>query len=109
MTVPDKETAPLATVVRLARPVAGHATDSRTEHAPAVSGGQALAVVKHGPRLLDRVRLAMRTRHMSPRTEEAYIGWIRRFIIFHGKRHPVEMGEPEVTGFLSHLASHQHV
>jgi integron integrase len=51
----------------------------------------------------------MRTRHMSPRTEEAYIGWIRRFIIFHGKRHPVEMGEPEVTGFLSHLASHQHV
>ncbi len=46
---------------------------------------------------------------MSPRTEEAYIGWIRRFILFHGKRHPDVMGEPEVTGFLSHLATHQHV
>ena len=47
------------------------------------------------PKLLDRVRQAIRTRHLSPHTEQAYIGWIKRFIFFHGKRHPVEMGEPE--------------
>lgn len=56
------------------------------------------------PRLLDRVREAIRTRHDSPRTEEAYVAWIRRFIFFHGKRHPAEMGEAEVTRFLSSLA-----
>jgi integron integrase len=109
MTISHEQTTPLATVVRLQRPVPGHATDSRTEHASAALGGQPLSVVKHGPRLLDQVKQAMRTRHMSPRTEEAYIGWIRRFIFFHGKRHPGVMGEPEITGFLSHLAVHQHV
>ena len=56
------------------------------------------------PRLLDRVRAAIRTRHYSRRTEEAYVSWIRRFIVFHGKRHPRELGEPEVTAFLSSLA-----
>jgi integron integrase len=56
------------------------------------------------PRLLDRVRQAARLRHMSRRTEEAYVGWIRRFILFHDKRHPLEMGAREVTGFLTHLA-----
>src|SRR5436309_10453302 len=56
------------------------------------------------PRLLDRVRVAIRTRHLSPLTEEAYVFWIRRFIVFHGKRHPVEMAAPEVTAFLSSLA-----
>jgi integrase len=55
-------------------------------------------------RLLDRVREALRTRHYSHRTEEAYIAWIRRYIFFHGKRHPVDMGGPEVTRFLSSLA-----
>ena len=55
-------------------------------------------------RLLDRVRFAIRTRHYSRRTERAYIGWIRRFILFHDKRHPVEMGGTEVTRFLTHLA-----
>jgi hypothetical protein len=44
------------------------------------------------PRLLDRVREAARLRHMSRRTEEAYVGWIRRFILFHDKRHPDQMG-----------------
>src|SRR5437868_4859944 len=44
------------------------------------------------PKLLDRVRSAVRLRHYSPRTEEAYAGWIRRFVIFHHKRHPSEMG-----------------
>lgn len=56
------------------------------------------------PRLLDRVRAAVRTRHYSLRTEEAYIHWIKRFILFHGKRHPAEMGGPEVEAFLSDLA-----
>ena len=45
------------------------------------------------PKLLDQVRQAIRSRHYSLRTEEAYIAWIKRFIFFHGKRHPVEMGE----------------
>ncbi len=58
-----------------------------------------------GPRLLDRVRFAVRARHYSRRTEEAYVKWIRRFILYHGKRHPSEMGEEEVTGFLSGLAT----
>ncbi|PYV42825.1 MAG: integron integrase [Acidobacteria bacterium] len=50
------------------------------------------------------MRDAIRSRHCSRRTEECYVGWIRRFIIFHGKRHPMEMGEAEITGFLSALA-----
>jgi len=57
------------------------------------------------PRLLDTVRAALRTRHYSPRTEKAYVGWIRRFILFHGKRHPETMGEREVGAFLTHLAT----
>ncbi len=56
------------------------------------------------PRLLDQVREAIRARHYSRRTEESYVAWIRRFILFHGKRHPKEMGEAEITGFLSGLA-----
>jgi integron integrase len=66
----------------------------------------------YGPvaaRLLDRVRIAIRTRHLSPRTEEAYVFWIRRFILFHGKRHPVEMAEAEVSAFLSALAVGERV
>jgi integron integrase len=61
------------------------------------------------PRLLDRVRIALRLRHRSPRTEKSYVHWIRRFILFHGKRHPVEMGAAEITAFLSHLAVEGHV
>jgi hypothetical protein len=55
-------------------------------------------------RLLDQVREAIRARHYSPRTEKAYVFWARKFIVFHGKRHPATMGEDEVRGFLSHLA-----
>jgi integron integrase len=57
------------------------------------------------PKLLDRVRAAVRARHYSRRTESAYIDWIRRFILFHGKRHPEMLGAPEVTAFLSSLAT----
>jgi len=56
------------------------------------------------PRLLDRVRNAIRARHYSRRTEKAYVAWIRRYIFFHGKRHPAEMGAPELTRFLTSLA-----
>ena len=55
-------------------------------------------------KLLDRVRLAIRTRHYSPRTEEAYVDWIVRYIRFHGLRHPESLAEPELTAFLTHLA-----
>jgi hypothetical protein len=49
------------------------------------------------PKLLDRVRAAIRTRHYSRRTEEAYVHWTRRFIVFHGKRHPSAMGAAEMS------------
>ena len=61
------------------------------------------------PRLLDQLRQAIRLRHYSRRTEEAYRGWIRRLIGFHGRRHPAEMGEREVTAFLSSLAVERRV
>jgi len=56
------------------------------------------------PKLLEEVRDRIRLKHYSIRTEQSYIGWIRRFIIFHGKRHPSTMGATEVTQFLTHLA-----
>lgn len=56
------------------------------------------------PKLLVQVRHAIRVRHYSPRTEKAYVGWIRRFILFHEKRHPKELGEREITEFISSLA-----
>jgi integron integrase len=61
------------------------------------------------PRLLHSVREAIRRRHYSPRTEEAYVQWIRRFIYFSGKRHPMELGAAEVTAFLNHLACDRNV
>ena len=61
------------------------------------------------PRLLDRVANAAATRHLSPNTRKAYIRWVRRFVLFHHKRHPSEMGVPEVNAFLTHLAVEGHV
>ena len=55
-------------------------------------------------RLLDRVREAVRTRHYSIRTEEAYLRWVREYILFCGKRHPADLGAREVSAFISHLA-----
>ena len=77
---------------------------------PASTGGAlaaTLAVRETGPvgapkpRLLDRVRQALRARHYSRRTEKAYVPWIKQYIFFHGKRHPVEMGAAEVTALLT--------
>ena len=56
------------------------------------------------PKLLDQVRGVIRARHYSRRTEEAYVGWIERFIRYHGLRHPTEMREQEVSDFLTSLA-----
>jgi len=56
------------------------------------------------PRLLDRVVGLIRARHYSPRTEKAYVAWIKKYIFFHGKRHPDEMGSAQVEEFLSSLA-----
>ena len=61
------------------------------------------------PRFMEQVRNAIRTRHLSRRTEKAYAGWIRRFILFHGKRHPRDMAESEVAAFLTSLAQHGSV
>jgi integrase len=56
------------------------------------------------PKLLDQVRDRIRVKHYSIRTETQYVQWIRRFILFHGKRHPLDLGAPEVEAFLTHLA-----
>ena len=72
-------------------------------------GRMARAFGGHKPKLLDQVREAIRTRHYSVRTEEAYVSWSKRFIFFHGKRHPLEMGEAEIAQFLSALAVHGQV
>ncbi len=61
------------------------------------------------PKLLDQVRDAVRRKHYSYRTEETYVHWIKRFIYFHGKRHPRELGEPQVTAFLNYLARERNV
>jgi site-specific recombinase XerD len=67
------------------------------------------ATVASSPKLLDRVRWHLHVKHYSIRTEHAYIDWIRRFILFHHKRHPNEMGEKEITEFLTHLAVEKSV
>jgi site-specific recombinase XerD len=56
------------------------------------------------PKLLDQVRQAIRTKHYSYRTEQTYVDWIRRFILFHNKKHPKDMSVVEVEAFLGHLA-----
>src|SRR5262245_11693073 len=64
-----------------------------------------VAITITNPKLLDQVRHAIRRRHYSDRTEKAYVHWIKRFIFFHNKRHPLEMAEPEIAQFLSSLAT----
>ena len=59
--------------------------------------------------LLGMVRRQVRLKRMSPRTEEAYVGWIRRFVVFHGKRHPSNLGERDIASFLTHLAVQRRV
>lgn len=61
------------------------------------------------PKLLDQVRRLIRTKHYSLQTERAYVFWIRRYVLFHRKRHPADMGKVEIEAFLSHLATDKHV
>ena len=61
------------------------------------------------PKLLERMRIHLRTRHYSIRTEQAYLDWVRRFILFHGKQHPQDLGAAQVEAFLSHLAVDRQV
>jgi integron integrase len=74
------------------------ATADDSHPAPAASPARA-------PRLLEQVRGAIRARHYSPRTEKAYVAWIKRYIFFNGMRHPRELGVAEVTRYLTHLAT----
>ena len=66
-------------------------------------------VESSGPKLLDRVRQAIRVRHFSRRTEEAYVHWIRVYIVFHGKVHPELLGAAHVSAFISWLAERRRV
>ena len=65
---------------------------------------EAKVVSQDPPKLLDQLRAEIRVRHYSIRTEQAYVDWVRRFILFHNKRHPKDMGAGELRDFLSHLA-----
>ncbi len=60
-------------------------------------------------KLLNRVRTELRAKHYSKRTEQAYIGWVKRFILFHNKKHPAEMGADEIKSFINHLAVKENV
>jgi len=67
------------------------------------------AAIDGRPKLLDRLREAIRSRHYSRRTEQTYCSWVKRFIYFHNLRHPEEMAEPEINAFLTHLAVKERV
>ena len=73
------------------------------------SQSQQFSAAHRPPRLLDRVRQALRRKHYSYRTEQAYIQWLKRYILFHNKRHPKDMGPPEIEAFLTHLAVEENV
>lgn len=61
------------------------------------------------PKLLDQVRNLMRVRHLSHKTERAYVGYIREYILFHGKKHPKDLGVDEIREYLTHLAVEKNV
>lgn len=82
-------------------------TDSACALAPPPSSGSQPTAQRL--KLLDQARAAIRLRHYSLRTEDTYVHWIKRFLLFHGNRHPAEMGEVEIGHFLSMLAVEQHV
>jgi integron integrase len=79
------------------------------EPAKQFDGSELAAIPADRPRLLDQIRERIRYKHFSLRTERAYVGWARRYIHFHGKRHPRELGGAEVEAFLSHLVNERNV
>ena len=88
-------------------PTTNHAARFRQAQSPATVSAADAATLRDpaAPKLLAQVRDAIRTRHYSLRTEEAYVAWIRRYIRFHGTRHPAELEAGDVARFLSHLAT----
>jgi integron integrase len=104
---------PPRAIVGVAMRAAGGATTIQYPREP--MPGRPPAVREPGPagsskpRLLDQVRQTVRARHYSRRTEKAYVFWIKRYVVFHGKRHPLELGAPEVTAFLTALAVREGV
>lgn len=70
-----------------------------------IKNGTPTPPIVQKPKLLDQVRQVIRTRHYSDKTERAYVHWIKRYIFFHNKRHPMEMAELEIGQFLSSLAT----
>lgn len=60
-------------------------------------------------KLLDQIREVLRLKHYSCRTQEAYVDWVRHFILFHHEHHPADMGAPEIRGFLAHLAQDRNI
>ena len=77
---------------------------------PSTTSQKGAGLVYQRPKkLLDQIREAIRLKHYSIRTEEAYVSWIKRYILFHNKQHPREMGVPEIEAFLTHLAVGQNV
>jgi len=73
------------------------------QHSPSIS------IQQNQPKLLDRVRDALRMKHYSLRTEASYINWIKQFIFFHDKKHPIDLVEAEINYFLTHLAVQKKV
>lgn len=71
---------------------------------PSAHGAPTNGTPAEPPRLLDRLRSILRTKHYSYRTEQAYVHWVRRYILHHGKRHPKDMAASEIEAFLTHLA-----
>lgn len=86
-----------------------HSDRHRSTHSSASSDVGHPPPEKQAPRLLDQVRERLRRLGRAKRTEEAYVGWIRRFILANGKRHPDTMGAPQVEAFLTHLAASDNV
>lgn len=77
-------------------------------HSAPPAGAVTLSIPRPA-RLLTQLREAIRVRHYSLRTEQVYVGWVRRFVHFHGLRHPRELGAPQVEAFLTHLANERNV
>lgn len=85
------------------------AVDGSVQASQPGASPSATALARSKPKLLELVREAIAVRHYSDRTYEAYAHWIKRFIVFHGMRHPAELSAGEVTRFLSHLAVRKQV
>jgi integron integrase len=84
---------------------AGRCGEGVFRHGKEHAAGNALPpAIDAKPKLLERLSIALRARHYSPRTERTYRLWVKRFIFFHHVRHPAEMAEPEINAFLTHLA-----